>query len=380
MVSTYEGTATRTVVGFSSAAETRASPRWRPASREGAGDSSSDSRWSTSSSTSSSASTSVGRFRWTSPSARSFAARARISPAVSATNTDPGGNTLGVDDRGVGAGSAYCAKLSSQPSLALTSDATGAPIPSLVCTARRSSMISSAAFSGEASSSRRCTTHTGLPMPARFTIKVSVVYDRDAVRRMWSFGPRGVDGRDTRGTARAPARASASAPAVVDDLADDGRGFLSFPRASSSPASETETRRFAAGAEEGRPRDGAEEGRARDGASDFVLAVGVGEESESRGVGSSSAAAAGAATRGFREGTPKRPRRRVRGRRRGATARMRADRRRMFSFTTSVYPVARRDWARARRVTRAARVRPRRRRTRRRRVLWRSSWRAVGKP
>ena len=191
-----------------------------------------------------------------------------------------------MDDRGVGAGSAYCAKLSSEPSLALTSDATGAPIPSLVCTARRSSMISSAALSGEASSSRRCTTHTGLPMPARFTINVSVVYDRDAVRRMWLFEPRGVDGRETRGTARGAARASASAPAFVAGFADAGRGFLGFAAAASSAASETETRRFAAGAEEG---------RARDGGADLDFAVGVGEESESRGVRSSSVAAAEAA-------------------------------------------------------------------------------------
>ena len=237
-----------------------------------------------------------------------------------------------------GAGSAYCAKLSSQPSLALTSDATRAPIPSLVCTARRSSMISSAAFSGEVVQSPVHHAHGITGMPARFTIKVSVVYDRDAVRRMWSSGPRGVDGRDTRGTARAPARASASAPAFVDDLADDGRGFLSFP------ARRRRRRRR-------RRRDVSRRGRKKD-----VLATERRKDARATeprtsswpsasvrirvaGVGSSSAAAAGAGDarlpRGYAEASSA-SRSRSAARSDGADARRPAPD--VFSFTTSVYP------------------------------------------
>ena len=76
---------------------------------------------------------------------------ARISAAVRATNTDPGGKTRFVGPGGL----AYRSKSSSEPSSASTSDATAVPIPSFACTATKSSMISSAATSAGAPSRRR---------------------------------------------------------------------------------------------------------------------------------------------------------------------------------------------------------------------------------
>jgi len=99
-----------------------------------------------------------------------------ISAAVNARYDDPLGNARSL-------ASAYAANVSSSPVATFTSDATGAPIASLVCTTRSRSITSRAEASAETPRRLRWMMHEGLPIPARFTITDSDTAARAAVER-----------------------------------------------------------------------------------------------------------------------------------------------------------------------------------------------------